>query len=110
MEYKTTVDEIGRYRIDAEMDGKHVGQLEAFPMIGLVTLNVEEAHRNRGIGTLLLERYITTLRERQHARCVFTTDKDNQAMMRVCEKLGFTCQPQEEDSPFFGDTVVTLQL
>jgi len=108
VETTISVSDIGCYKVEAKLNGQLVGELEAFPMVGLVHIKVEEKHQSQGIGTDILNCYVSELKRRQFARCVLTTHKVNVPMMRICEKLGFQCGPQEAGNDGLGDTVCML--
>jgi len=111
---KTSIDDIGLFTVEASLPTTmyiKVGSLEAFPMIGLVSLNVEENYRNQGIGTSILKKYITMLQKHNYARCVFTTHENNASMRKICAKLGFQEEKaKEEDDLEKGVMICTLAL
>jgi len=79
-------------------DGRLVGEVQARqPRMGLppgvfeLGIDVfEEADRGKGLGTEALRLLLTRLFERERAhRVQATTDVDNAAMRRVCDRMGF---------------------
>jgi acetyltransferase len=69
-------------------------------------LTVADAWQGRGLGTLLLGRLVEVARREKLSRLHGTVLAGNTAMLRVCDKVGFTLKPHPED----GEVAVEIQL
>ena len=57
--FTSSIDELtNEIKINALEQKLIVGQLSAFHLIGLVSLEVNEKHRNQGIGSMIMKEYI----------------------------------------------------
>lgn len=61
-----------------------------------VALVVKETHRRRGMARAVLERLIASARQRGLTRMIAYVLRENQPMLRLFEKCGFTFHPTEE--------------
>jgi RimJ/RimL family protein N-acetyltransferase len=108
--FTTSIDELtNEIKINAFEQDVIVGHLFAFDFIGLVSLEVNEEHRNRGIGSMIMKQYIDLLKNNNVKKCVFTTSQANIPMMKIADKYGFVSKI-DDDEQYFGDVVCTLGL
>jgi L-amino acid N-acyltransferase YncA len=108
--FTTSVDKLtNEININASEQNVIVGHLSAFHFIGLVSLEVNENHRNQGIGSMLMKEYIDLLKKNSVKKCVFTTSQENIPMMKIAQKYGFVAEV-DDDEENFGDVVCTLGL
>jgi acetyltransferase len=61
---------------------------------------VSDSWHGRGLGTLLLKRLVEIGREENLARITGTVLAENQAMRRVCERIGFTLRHRAGEQEF----------
>jgi RimJ/RimL family protein N-acetyltransferase len=110
--FTTSIDELtNEIKIHAIEQDVIVGHLSAFHFIGLVSLEVNEKHRNRGIGSMIMKEYIGLLKQNNIKKCTFTTSQENIPMMKIANKFGFVAEVDDEDDEhYFGNVVCTLGL
>jgi len=90
---------VGGYAFEARIEGnsKHVGTIFGIPQVGMVVVEVDECHRNKGIATALVQAFINQLCTDKHPKCVITTTGSNVAMKRVLQKHGFVIALNDDD-------------
>lgn len=94
----TALDEIyGVVRLIADPGGERA----EFAII------VRQAVARLGLGTLLMQRILTHARQRGIREVFGLVLQDNAAMLRLCDRLGFHCQPAPQEP---GAVLVSLDL
>lgn len=90
---------VGGYTFEARIKGgpNHVGSISGIPHVGMVVVEVDEGHRNKGIATALVQAFINQLCSDKHPKCVITTTDSNVAMKRVLQKHGFVLALNDDD-------------
>jgi acetyltransferase len=66
--------------------------------------------KHSGLGTLLMQKMIRTLREHGTQRLVATVSADNQHMLSLAKELGFTCSPPSASETDDGKRALCLEL
>src|SRR5258705_271492 len=105
------------------MDAANLGQLyvECFPFlfsfaygvrpdVGIAyldTLGVAETHRNKGIGTTLLEHCFQLARKAKCTQIALYVMHKNEDARRLYERMGFVARPDERWLPRILSTVST---
>jgi ribosomal protein S18 acetylase RimI-like enzyme len=76
-------------------DGKIIGQLEAIPHLSLVSLWIDESHRRKGFGSLLLKQYIEKCKLKNIKEIKFECHKENKPALNLYKKFGFLFEDSE---------------
>lgn len=88
-----------------------VGSIQGAPTCGLVSLQVHPFFQRKGIGEMLLRRYIKWVRDHtNHTQVTLTCNRTNTAAIALYTKVGFTMSPYPEGDGILGDTRCTLAL
>ncbi len=66
------------------------GFLISFPEIELMNIVIKKSERNKGIGTLLLEKIIEISTNQQFEKILLEVNEKNKAAIHLYEKFGFT--------------------
>jgi acyl-CoA synthetase (NDP forming)/RimJ/RimL family protein N-acetyltransferase len=101
LERATTVDYVDRMTFVAELGDEIVGTASYDAFAGRdraeVAFMVDEAHRGRGLATVLLEYLVVAAREAGMNRLVALTLPTNRAMLAVLQRAGFATRSAFED-------------
>lgn len=93
-------------KITYNINHECVGYITAVPMIGHLYIEVDIKHRNQGIGTKLLKKYIDIMFLNKRD-VILTTSSDNNFMIKILDKLKFELVDVDEESAI-GDLIYRL--
>jgi ribosomal protein S18 acetylase RimI-like enzyme len=96
--------------IQVKRDNSVIGSLCGAPYVGIVSIEVNENERRKGIGTLLLNRYESELAEHTNlVNIVFECHEDNAPALAMYKKLGYKQTKNDDCTEYCVCLTKTLQ-